>query len=102
MKSMHDKFTGKGILLKDSQMYNGNTPRGEETFLFQYSIIPINDDLNTAFVDFDEKCIKEGGNSFQAYPIHLTKKLPSQIITLNTLMMTPSCLINTLEEPNIL
>ena len=54
-------YKGKRILLSTS-IYNFKVPREEEgTMLFQYSVGVVNNDFKTATIEFDQKCIKEGG-----------------------------------------
>jgi len=49
-------------------MYGRGIPEGEENSLFQYSIASINLDEQTAIIDYDSKCIEEGGSQFTNYP----------------------------------
>jgi hypothetical protein len=43
-------------------------PLEEEEMLFQYSIASINEDLQSAVIEYDDKCITNGGNQFTSYP----------------------------------
>jgi hypothetical protein len=53
-------------LLQAKAIYNGTVPDGEEAHLFQYSVQNVINDCKTATIDFDEKCIVENGDFFQA------------------------------------
>ena len=69
LNSMNSRFTGKRILLKAQDIYGrGKVPHGEEDFLFQYNITSINKDCKTAVLQYDDKCIKNGGNQFTSCP----------------------------------
>jgi hypothetical protein len=68
LASLRKTHTGKRILLRAKDIYNGAVPNGEEAFLFQYSVSQVNADCKTATIDFDEKCIVEKGDMFQNYP----------------------------------
>lgn len=69
INSMNSRFVGKRILLKAQDIYGrGRVPCGEEDFLFQYHLSSINDDCKSAVLQYDEKCIKNGGNQFTNYP----------------------------------
>lgn len=59
MQSMRSKYVFKRSLLKAFQMSCVRTHWGDAKIFFQYSVVSINDDLNTASVDFDEKCIED-------------------------------------------
>ena len=64
LSSLRKTHTGKRILLRAKDIYNGTVPDGEEAHLFQYSVINVNNDCKMATIDFDEKCIVENGDSF--------------------------------------
>ena len=69
LNSMNSRFTGKRILLKAQDIYGrGKVPHGKEDFLFQYNITSINKDCKTAVLQYDDKCIKNGGNQFTSQP----------------------------------
>ncbi len=69
MESMKSKNKGKQILLKAQDIYpRGKVPPEEEEMLFQYSIASINEDLQSAVIGYDDKCITDGGNQFTSYP----------------------------------
>ncbi len=69
MNSMNSRFVGKRILLKAKDIYgHGKVPRDEEDLLFQYHLSSINDDCKSAVLQYDEKCIKNGGDQFTSYP----------------------------------
>ncbi len=65
MESMKSKYKGKWILLKVQDIYpqGKGTPK-EKEMLFQYSIAPINEDLQSAVIEYDDKCITNSGNQF--------------------------------------
>lgn len=67
-QSLKDAHEGKRLLLTASALYTAAIPDGEKDLLFQYSITTINNDTKTATISFDNRCIKEGGDSFQNYP----------------------------------
>ena len=68
LESMNEKYRGKRILLQAKDIYTGRIPRGEEHFLFQYRITEINEDCESAEIDYEDKCIVDGGSQFQSYP----------------------------------
>jgi hypothetical protein len=69
MESMKSKYKGKQILLKAQDIYaQGKVPPKEEKMLFQYSIASIKDNLQSAVIEYDDKCITNGGNQFISYP----------------------------------
>ena len=68
LESVNEKYRGKRILLQAKSIYKGRIPRGEEKFLFQYRIMEINDDCETAEIEYEDKCIVDGGNAFESYP----------------------------------
>ncbi len=58
MESMKSKYKGKRILLKAQDIYPwGKAPPEEEEMLFQYSIASIDEDLQSAVIEYDGKCI---------------------------------------------
>ncbi len=55
--------------MKAQDIYpQGKVPPKEEEMLFQYGIAPINEDLQSAVIEYDDKCITNGGNQFTSYP----------------------------------
>lgn len=69
LTGLNKKYKGQRILLKASDLYaRGRVPRGEEDYLFQYTIKSINDDCKTAVIEFDEQYIIDGGDKFVNYP----------------------------------
>ncbi len=69
MESMKSKYKGKQILLKAQDIYpRGKVPPEKEEMFFQYSIAYINEDLQSAVIEYDDKCITNGGNQFTSYP----------------------------------
>jgi hypothetical protein len=69
MEFMKLKYKGKQILMKVQDIYPwGKLPPKEEEMLFQYSIASINKDLQSAVIEYDDKCITNGGNQFTSYP----------------------------------
>ena len=62
MKGGYDK---KRILVKARSLYDLQVPAGEENLYFQYTIVTVNDDLRTATMKFDSKCIEKGSDSFR-------------------------------------
>lgn len=72
-KSMEEKYVGKRVLLTAKSVYNRNIPRGEEDYLFQYSVVSVDkcnfgDKAVTAILEYGSKFIAAGGNKFQNYP----------------------------------
>jgi hypothetical protein len=54
--------------LKAQDIYRwGKVPPKEEEMLFQYSIASINEDLQSAVIEYDDKCITNSGNQFTSY-----------------------------------
>ena len=69
LAGLRKTHTGKRILLKATDIYkNSVVPRGEENYLFQYSVTTINGDCKTATIQFDERYIDDGGHKFINYP----------------------------------
>ena len=69
-KGLEKDYEGKHVLLKASQLYKGkhNVPDGEERYLFQYHIYQVNDDLESATIEFDECYVDEGSHSSSTTP----------------------------------
>ncbi len=69
MKSMKSKYKGTQILLKAQDIYRrGKVPPKEEEMLFQYSIASINEDFQSAVIEYNDKCITNSGNQFTSSP----------------------------------
>ena len=67
--SLEESHKGKRILLDANQLYpRGSVPRGEDNHLFQYRISGVNEDCETAQLEYEGKCIINGGYEFQSYP----------------------------------
>jgi hypothetical protein len=81
------KYIGKQILLKATNLYGHSCPKEEAGLLFQYHILSVNADCETATIHFDEKAIKQDDQKFftwldttgkeltiDDYPLHSFKK----------------------------
>jgi hypothetical protein len=81
------KYIGKQILLKATNLYGRSCPKEEADLLFQYHILSVNADCETATIHFDEKAIKQDDHKFftwldttgkeltiDDYPLHSFKK----------------------------
>lgn len=73
-KAVRDGLTqthkGKRVLIQASRMYrNDPIPEGEEEYLFDYSIVSVNDDCKTAVIQFNEQYIIQDGYQFQNYAL---------------------------------
>ena len=62
INSLRKLHKGSLILLPAKQIYDGPVSAGEVDFLFQYRIDDFNNDGKTAAIEYEEKCIKEGGH----------------------------------------
>ena len=69
LDSLMKTHVGKRILLAANVLYPPNpVPLDETHTLFQYSVVSINPNCQTAVIDFDNCCIEKDGDSFQNYP----------------------------------
>ena len=53
LSSLRKTHTGKRILLRAKDIYDGTVPDGEEAYLFQYYVSHVNADCKAATIDFD-------------------------------------------------
>ena len=68
-KGLEVNHDGKRLLLAASGLYRyDQVPEGEENYFFQYHIHLINEDCNTAIIEFDERYVEEDGDRFFNYP----------------------------------
>ena len=68
LTAMKEGYEKKRILIKAVNIYNkGKIPSGEENLLFQYHIDTVNQDLKTASITFDSRCIGKGEEIFRNY-----------------------------------
>jgi hypothetical protein len=58
------KYIGKQILLKATDLYGRSCSKEEVDLLFQYHILSLNADCETATIHFDEKAIKQDDHKF--------------------------------------
>jgi hypothetical protein len=58
------KYIGKRILLKATNLYCRSCPKEEVDLLFQYHILSVNADCETASIYFDEKAIRQDDHKF--------------------------------------
>ena len=67
--SLKETHKGKRILLDAKQIYKrGFVPRGKEEYLFRYWITNINEDCESAHLEYENNWIVNGGYKFQSYP----------------------------------
>ena len=67
---INSKYENERVLLKAKECYdNGKVPPEEKEYLFEYYVSGVNkDDNNTATLKYNGKFIKNGGDTFEAYP----------------------------------
>ena len=67
-ESLVIKYKGQRILLTASAIYGGKSkvPRGEEDFLFQYTVADVNDETY-ATIEYEGKYIIEGGREWKSF-----------------------------------
>ena len=65
---LNTKYKGKRILLDAKYLYGRHIPTGEEELLFQYQIALVNNDNETAEIEYQDKCVTDGDHVFTNYP----------------------------------
>ena len=67
LSSLNEGYKGKRVLLAAKDIYTGSVPDGEEDYFFQYHIIKVNDDMETATITFDNKYVEREGRVIRNY-----------------------------------
>ena len=67
LNSLNEGYKGKRVLLAAEDIYTGSVQDGEEDYLFQYHIIKVNHDMETATITFDNKYVKREGRVIHNY-----------------------------------
>jgi hypothetical protein len=63
---------GKRLLLPAATIYGtlARVPKGEANFIFLYIVSEINEDCQTASIEYEGKYVMDGGREFKTYPPH--------------------------------
>jgi hypothetical protein len=64
------KHTRGHISLSLPKYYSGRFSFGQEDHLFQYSVLSVNPDHKSVVIIYDERCISNGSDAFQDFPLY--------------------------------
>ena len=70
VESLNKLHTGKRLLLSADSLYDDEPPEGEENYMFLYTVQKIyaaSNNKTKAVLDFQNRAIEDGGNTFFSY-----------------------------------
>jgi hypothetical protein len=74
LKGLNKAHKGKRLLIPAKVLYSGRVPFGQEDHLFQYSAPSVNSDHKSLVISYDERCISNGSDVFQDFPLDENKE----------------------------
>jgi hypothetical protein len=81
LKGLNKAHKGKRLLIPAKVVYSGRVPFGQEDHLFQYSVLSVNSDHKSLVISYDERCISNGSDIFQDFPLYDENKETINTIT---------------------
>ncbi len=70
LKELNKAHKGKPLLIPAKVLYSGRVFFGQEDHLFQYSVLSVNTDHKSLVISYDERCISNGTDVFQDFPLY--------------------------------
>jgi hypothetical protein len=67
LRGLNKAHRGKHLLIPAKVLYFDRVPFGQEDYLFQYSVLSVNNDHKRLVIQYDERCISNTSDAFQDF-----------------------------------
>ncbi len=74
LKGHNKAHKGKRLLIPAKVWYSGRAPFGQEDQLFHYFVLSVNSDHKPLVISYDERCISNGSDVFEDFPLYHENK----------------------------